>query len=92
MTERLFLIGAGAGAGEKNTRSRSKTDRLRNTGCVLYAVMLLQSSLGRELDDLVAEVESHIDPFDLSVFLPHLETRVKRACARSVIVYAMHVY
>ena len=27
------LLFIGAGAGEKNTRSRSKTDRLRNTGC-----------------------------------------------------------
>ena len=29
--ESLLFIGAGAGAGEKITRSRSKTDRLRNT-------------------------------------------------------------
>ena len=27
----MLFLGAGAGAGEKNTRSRSKTDRLRNT-------------------------------------------------------------
>ena len=34
MDERLIFLGAGAGvgAGEKITRSRSKTDRLRNTG------------------------------------------------------------
>ena len=32
MVESLLFIGAGAEAGEKNTRSRSKTDRLRNTG------------------------------------------------------------
>ena len=33
MVESLFFTGAGTGvgAGEKNTRSRSKTDRLRNT-------------------------------------------------------------
>ena len=32
MVERLLFIRAGAGAGEKITWSRSKTDRLRNTG------------------------------------------------------------
>ena len=32
IVESLFFIEAGTGAGEKNTRSRSKTDRLRNTG------------------------------------------------------------
>ena len=33
IVQRLIFIGAVAGAGEKNTPSRSKTDRLRNTGC-----------------------------------------------------------
>ena len=35
MVESLIFIeaGAGVGAGEKNTRSRSKADQLRNTGC-----------------------------------------------------------
>jgi len=33
---------------------------------------------------LMERVESHIDPFDLSVFSSHLETRVRWAAARSV--------
>ena len=33
---------------------------------------------------LIEKIESHIDPFDLSVFSSHLETRVRWAAARSV--------
>ena len=33
---------------------------------------------------LMEGVEGHIDPFDLSVFSSHLETRVRWAAARSV--------
>lgn len=33
---------------------------------------------------LIERVEGHIDPFDLSVFSSHLETRVRWAAARSV--------
>merc|ERR1712130_1025582 len=33
---------------------------------------------------LMERVEGHIDPFDLSVFSSHLETRVRWAAARSV--------
>ena len=42
MVESLFFTGAGTGvgAGEKNTRSRSKTDRLRNTAHMRHPVIV----------------------------------------------------
>ena len=48
MVESLLFIGAGAEAGEKNIRSRSKTDRLHNTGhnkAVIFGRLLVPSSL-----------------------------------------------
>ena len=36
------------------------------------------------IHQIVSSLESNIDPFDLSVFSPHMEERVKRSCARLV--------
>ena len=58
-----------------------------------FDLRLLQTLLvSREAKDsraptfasLLEKVEGHIDPFDLSVFSSHLETRVRWAAARSV--------
>ena len=36
------------------------------------------------ISNIISSLERNIDPFDLSVFSPHLHTRVKKAAARSV--------
>jgi len=36
------------------------------------------------LSTIISSLETNIDPFDLSVFSPHLQTRVKKAAARCV--------
>ena len=47
-------MGAGAGASEKKTRSRAKTDRLRNTGCGIPSTFLFNISKDSDSQDLKA--------------------------------------
>ena len=50
--------GAGAGAGEKNTQSRSKTDRLRNTGPVGKKVEIIPATVHK----VNTKLEEHFLP------------------------------
>ena len=54
MVKRLLFMGAGAGASEKKTRSRAKTDRLRNTGCGIPSTFLFNISKDSDSQDLKA--------------------------------------
>jgi len=44
----------------------------------------LKEKYGPKAADLTEKIQSNIDPFDLSVFSVHLESRVKRSCARAL--------
>ena len=43
-----------------------------------------KDAVSSTIKEIVSSLEANIDPFDLSVFSPHTEERVKRSCSRLV--------